>query len=55
MDGAKEEIYIVGLNATYQISPWIAAEAGYNFDELSSDLCRGFDRNRLYIGLRATY
>lgn len=61
-DGNDEEIYIVGLNFGYKINEFISAEAGYNYDKLSSDvddiplgIARGFDRNRFYLGLRASY
>jgi hypothetical protein len=56
IDGENENIYIVGLNLTYQINKFIAAEAGYNYDNLDSDIPnRSFSRNRVYIGVRASY
>jgi hypothetical protein len=56
VDGLRDDVYVLGLNVNYEINKFIAAEAGYNYDELSSDLNnRGFDRNRVYIGLRASY
>jgi hypothetical protein len=46
----------VGINFSYQINRHFSAEAGYNFDELSSDVpVRSYDRNRVYIGLSANY
>jgi Putative beta-barrel porin 2 len=48
--------YLVGLNFTYQFTHYLSAEAGYNYDLLKSDIPgRGYDRNRVYIGVTATY
>jgi uncharacterized protein (PEP-CTERM system associated) len=55
-DSLSDDYFIVGLNLTYRINPWISTEAGYNFDRLKSDLGgRAYDRNRIYVGVRATY
>ena len=44
------------MNLTYEINRFLAAEAGYNYDRLDSDLSfRSFTRNRVYVGLRASY
>ena len=46
----------VGINLNYQINRHLSAEAGYNFEELISDIqSRGNDRNRVYLGLSANY
>ena len=52
----------LGLNANYVINQYLSAELGYNFDDLDSALqdqlgneLRSFSRNRVYIGLRASY
>jgi len=46
----------LGLNLEYRFNPHLSAEAGYNYDRLDSDLqTRGFDRNRVYIGVKASY
>jgi hypothetical protein len=46
----------VSLNLTYQISQHFSADAGYNFDDLFSQLQgRPFSRNRVYLGLSANY
>ena len=51
-----EDYFSAGLNLEYAINQYLAAETGYNFDRLSSDLnTRSFTRNRIYIGLRASY
>jgi hypothetical protein len=55
-DGDGENFLISGLNLTYHINPHFLAEAGYNFDRLDSDLGgRSYSRNRVYLGVRATY
>ncbi len=52
----SENFWLVGLNLTYEINRFLAAEAGYNYDRLDSDVgFRSFTRNRVYVGLRATY
>jgi len=58
-----DDYFLVGLNLTYEINKFLAAEIGYNYDRLNSDLAsldvqsqpRSFDRNRVYIGIRGTY
>ncbi|MFO1500364.1 MAG: outer membrane beta-barrel protein [Verrucomicrobiota bacterium] len=51
-----ENFWLVGLNLTYEINRFLAAEAGYNYDRLDSDIgFRSFTRNRVYVGLRASY
>jgi hypothetical protein len=52
----EDNYFVVGLNLTYTINQYLAAEAGYNFDRLDSDIQdRSFTRNRVYLGLRASY
>jgi len=51
-----EDFWLVGINLTYEINRFLAVEAGYNYDRLDSDISyRAFTRNRVYVGLRATY
>jgi hypothetical protein len=55
-DGEVDNIFLAGLNLTYHINPFLSAEWSYNYDRLDSDLPgRSFTRNRVYIGLRASY
>jgi predicted porin len=61
-DGDKEQLVVAGVNVNYEFNPNLSAEAGYNYDLLDSDLddglaadVRGFDRNRVYVGLRARF
>jgi hypothetical protein len=51
-----DEIFYGGATIAYQFNPHIAAEAGYTFDRLDSDLAfRSYSRNRVYIGTRLNY
>jgi hypothetical protein len=55
-DGFNEDFFSVGINLAYRINQFLSAEAGYNFDLLDSEVIgRDFDRNRVYLGLRAIY
>jgi len=66
-DDSNEILYLLGLNLGYRIDQHWSLEAGYNYDMLDSDLLSGplpsgkreeirsYDRNRVYIGVRATY
>ena len=58
VDGQNDEYWAFGLSLDYAINPYLAAEAGYNFDDYESGILpqfRSYDRNRVYIGLRASY
>lgn len=51
-----DSFYSIGLNFSYTFTPHFSAEAGYNFDDLSSDIPqRGYTRNRVYVGVTAAY
>jgi len=59
-DGDSEQLFVAGVNVNYAISTSLSAELGYNYDNLSSDLntaldLRSYDRNRVYVGLRAAF
>ena len=58
VDGQNDEYWAFGISLDYAINPYLAAEAGYNFDDYESGVLsqfRSYDRNRVYIGLRASY
>jgi len=58
VDGNNDEYWAFGVNLNYTINQFLSAEAGYNFDDLESSFAtinRSYDRNRVYIGLRASY
>ena len=49
-------VYSGGLNLTYLINKYLSADAGYNYDRLRSDVVgSGYERNRFYVGMTATY
>jgi len=51
-----DEIFYAGATVAYQFNPHIAAEAGYSFDRLDSDLpFRSYSRNRVFLGTRLNY
>jgi hypothetical protein len=54
--GHSEDLILVGVNFGYSFNRHFSAEAGYNYDFLTSDVKgRDYDRNRYYLGVRATY
>lgn len=58
VDGQNDEYWAFGISLDYAINPYLAAEAGYNFDDYESGVLsefRSYDRNRVYVGLRASY
>lgn len=55
-DGRADDYWTLGATLAYQINQFISAEVGYAYDNLDSDLAaRGFDRNRIFLGVRVTY
>jgi len=55
-DGKDEQYYLAGLDIEYRFTHYFSAHAGYDFDSLQSkDIGRTFNRNRVYVGVTATY
>jgi hypothetical protein len=60
-DNQSEQYYLLGLDFEYRFTQNFSAHAGYNYDRLESGLKtalvsdRSFDRNRVYIGVTASY
>ena len=55
-DGTSEQYYLVGVDLEYRFNQYFSAHAGYNYDRVESDIAfRQFDRNRVYIGVTASY
>ena len=50
-----DNFYLLGLNLSYQFNRYLAAEIGYNYDKLTSGVHPGYDRNRVYLGVTASY
>jgi len=46
----------LGVNLTYQFTPHFSADAGYNYDNVNSNISGySYTRNRVYLGLTANY
>jgi len=48
--------YGLGFNLSYLINPHLSVDAGYNYDNVVSDISGySYSRNRVYLGLTANY
>ena len=55
-DGNSDDYFSLGVNLNYYFTPHFSAEAGYNLDNLQSDVPNNnYTRNRVYLGVSATY
>ncbi|MDD5139865.1 MAG: outer membrane beta-barrel protein [Verrucomicrobiales bacterium] len=55
-DGDVDDLYSAGLNFSYAFNRHFSADIGDNFDQLNSQIPgRGYNRNRVYAGVTATY
>ncbi len=55
-DSEKDAFFILQIKFAYAFSPWLSAEAGYDYNRLKSDLAdRSYTRDFMYVGVRATY
>lgn len=55
-NNTEDNYFVLGANLSYAINQYLSTEVGYNFDRLDSDIQdRSFTRNRVYLGLRASY
>ena len=67
LENEADMYYLLGLSLEYRFSPNFSASVGYNYDRLDSSSVidstqlantgaqRSFDRNRVYLGVTATY
>jgi hypothetical protein len=56
LDGQTDDFYMLGLNLRYQFNHFFSSEVGYDYDRLNSEVVnRGFNRNRVYLGITAAY
>ena len=58
LDGATENFITAQVNVDYRLSQYLTASATYNLDDLSGDsqfADRAFTRNRVFLGVKATY
>jgi hypothetical protein len=55
--GSDDETdYSVGVNLNYQINQHFSVDAGYNFDDVVTQIAGyAYDRNRYYLGVTASY
>ena len=54
--GYEDKFLLLGVNASYQFTHYVSGEVGYNYDDLCSGIPnRGYDRNRVYLGVTASY
>jgi hypothetical protein len=52
----SDQDYNLGLNLTYAFTQHFSSQLGYNYDDLQSDIHgRSYSRNRVYLGVTATY
>ena len=55
-NNTKDLTVLFGANLDYDITDYLTAQAGYAYDRLDSDTAlRSFTRNRVYLGLKATF
>jgi hypothetical protein len=55
-DGKEENFYTANINLAYHFTPWLAGETGYSYSKLNTELPdRGYARDVVYVGVRATY
>jgi hypothetical protein len=49
------DYYNLGVNLSYSFTPHFSGEAGYNLDDVRSQAEGSYTRNRVYLGVSATY
>lgn len=55
-DGQNDNFFDASLGLSYRFNQYLSGEVGYNFTSLSSDINgRAYERNRIYLGVTATY
>jgi hypothetical protein len=60
VNGQTEDFMILGVNLGYAFSPYLSAEAGYNWNKLVSDApnagtSRDYTRNQVYLGVKGEF
>ena len=58
IDGSNDRYWGLGLGLGYDLNEHLDLELGYNLDDYDSGVLpqyRSYDRNRVYLGLRASY
>jgi hypothetical protein len=55
-DQTSDNFFLAGVQLEYRFNQYVSTHVGYDFDRLDSDLpFRSFSRNRVYIGVTASY
>lgn len=56
IDDFTQEYFLAYIGLEYQITRYFSAQVGYNYDNVWGDLdLQNYDRNRVYIGVTASY
>jgi hypothetical protein len=56
IDGFSQDYFLAYIGLEYQITRYFAAQVGYNYDNVWGDIdMQNYDRNRVYIGVTASY
>jgi len=57
VDNQNSDLVDLGVNLSYTFTPHLSAEAGYNFDwyTTAAALMQNYNRNRVYLGVTASY
>jgi hypothetical protein len=57
IDSDSQNIYALGLDLAYHFTSYLSADVGYNYDrtDSSSALNYTYDRNRVFLGMTASY
>jgi hypothetical protein len=56
LDSETQEYFLLYLGLEYQFTRYFSAQAGYNYDNVWGDIAySNYDRNRVYIGVTASY
>jgi hypothetical protein len=55
-DGQNDNFFDASLGLSYRFNQYLSGDVGYSFTSLSSDIPdRDYERNRIYLGVTATY
>jgi uncharacterized protein (PEP-CTERM system associated) len=55
-NGQTDDFYSLGLNLNYAFTHYFSMETGYNYDDYVSGVPgQGYERNRVYMGVTASY
>jgi len=55
-DGQTDNVFLLGVSLEYRFNRHFSAEVGYNYDVVTSSIVgRDYDRNRVFLGMTASY